>query len=390
MKGATLRFHRSKSSEHKPLEGLKVLILTKDLDDNSTGRAFVLWELATESGAFAQVVASVGTSVWGPLQSSPEFVQSCAVLPDDPKGKVSLLGLASEADLVIAVKPHPDTLGRAIWLKGELGVPVLADIDDPDLEATLRTGQPLRRLAKRILRPTITRTYRQIRSSLTTANKIVSNPVLFESYGGTIIPHTRRDSGPGTEHSSFSPIVAFIGTDRPHKGVGVLRNAVAQLQDIGVTLIITDEEPANSHPWERWIGRTTLSEGISVTKTSDIIVIPSSGKRLYSRGQLPAKLIDGMMAGRAIVVSDIEPLPWAIMGAGLVVSPDNPRLLAEAIRKLADPELRKVLGKKARERALGEFTVEANLNKFSAACLTALNQENAVGRKDPLFMKFDH
>ncbi|TPX02398.1 glycosyltransferase family 4 protein, partial [Schumannella luteola] len=326
-----------------------VLLLTPDLSDNSTGRAEVLWTLAESLGWRCRVVAPTGDELWYPVRGSA-FARDCAVVADD--GLVA--ELAARSDLVIAVKPLPGSFGRALEVAGS--TPVLLDIDDPDLESILGVGQPIRALAKAVLRRRRVRAARRLRRRVGEHPVIVSNPVLQRRYGGEVVPHARLDTGPGAEAASTSPTVVFVGTNRRHKGLGVLRRAVA---DAGLRLAITDDPPRDRLPHEDWVGPTTLDEGRELVRRGDIVVIPSMPGEVHSTAQLPAKLIDAMIAGRAIAVADFEPLRWALGDTGRVFAPGDPRALTAVLDELRDPALRRELGDAARRRALELFTVDA-------------------------------
>ncbi|MBK4346450.1 glycosyltransferase [Lacisediminihabitans changchengi] len=168
----------------------------------------------------------------------------------------------------------------------------------------------------------------------------------------------------------------FVGTNRKHKGVETLRGAVRQLQDFGVTLVVTDAPPADSEPWEDWVGNTTFEGGLELVRTGDIVVLPSIQTSMVTEAQLPAKLMDAMIAGRAIVVTNAEPLIWAVGEAALVVESDNISALADSLRKLSDPVVRRKFGDAIRERALSRFTVEAVLPDFRRACEDAIKGES--------------
>ncbi|MGK9147409.1 glycosyltransferase family 4 protein [Plantibacter flavus] len=338
-------------------------MLTPDISSNSLGRTYCLWLLMQANGWSVEVFAPLGAELWMPLRGT-EFATICStVAEDDPR----LREAVSAADLVVAVKPVDASFGRATRLVARVHKPLLLDVDDPDLEAALSWRRPVRRFVKGVVKFRSVRQNVALKNMALQATTIVSNPVLQTIYGGEIVPHVRADLGPGSVHSSRTPNVAFVGTNRKHKGVDVLRAAVATRQSEGVTLTLTDTPPADARPWENWIGTTTLEHGLQVVAEADIVVIPSRVDG-YSRGQLPAKIIDAMLSGRAIVVSDIEPMPWAVADAGVVVEPSSVAALASALHRLADPDLRHRLGSAARERALMLFTVDANRDAFRHIC----------------------
>ena len=95
-----------------------------------------------------------------------------------------------------------------------------------------------------------------------------------------------------------------MGSVRPHKGVELLREAVEHAGDMRLT--ITDDPPPSARPNENWTGLTSLAVGLELVNRADIVAIPSL-PWIYGY-QLPVKLIDAMLAGRAIVASDLPPI----------------------------------------------------------------------------------
>jgi glycosyltransferase involved in cell wall biosynthesis len=345
-----------------PSQPLKVVYITADLADNSLGRTYCLWELSNALGWDSKVVSTRGERIWGPLENT-RFAEDCALVEEDALWSLESV---TDADIIIAVKPLPTSFGIALRLSVKSAKPLLLDIDDPDLEASLSWEKPLRRMGKSLLRRRRIAELKHMRASVRSVPVIVSNPVLAARYGGVVIPHIRTDLGPGRLHTSRNPTVAFVGSNRPHKGVELLRAAIARTQDLEYRLIVTDVAPADARPWETWIGSTTLEDGIRLVGESDVVVVPSSDVP-FARGQLPAKLVDAMLLARAIVVTDIEPMPWAVGPGALVISADSIDAIELALRDLADPKVRTRIGIEARARALKTFTVGPNIAAFEKA-----------------------
>ncbi|MDF2561446.1 MAG: glycosyltransferase [Microbacterium sp.] len=350
---------------------MKLTLFTKDFEDNSTGRAYALWLLAQHLGWQCQIVAPQGDHVWGPV-AVPDFEAACSVRASRSQQREA----AAASDLVISVKPVPGSFDLALAATRDTGRPLLVDIDDPDIEGLLSLGNLPKALAKSLLRPRSYWKTRRLRRALPSFPHTVSNPVLERAHGGELIPHARVDSGVGNPHISWQPQVVFVGTNRPHKGIVELRRAVSQLAADGFTLTITDERPPDALAHENWVGFTSLTRGIELVKHADIVVIPSRANDLYAAGQLPVKIVDAMLAGRALVVSDLEPLRWAIGPAGgtLVGAGEHEQLLS-ALRAYRDPSLRSAHGANARHRAISQFTVDALAPRFAAACLRTVRRD---------------
>jgi glycosyltransferase involved in cell wall biosynthesis len=118
-------------------------------------------------------------------------------------------------------------------------------------------------------------------------------------------------------------------------------------------------------------------------------VVPSADTP-FARAQLPVKLIDAMMAGRAVIASDLAPIRWALGGTGVLVRPGSAHELVLALRRLTVDESTGVsyLGALARERALAHFTPQAVAPALAAAVRAAVGvlvqaPESAGMRESP-------
>jgi glycosyltransferase involved in cell wall biosynthesis len=348
----------------------RVAFLTPNFENNSLGRTYCLWLLARELGWETVVAGVKGTAVWSPLAGTA-FAADC-VVPDqaglvaEPAVRDAIAG----ADLVIAVKPLPTSFGLALRLAGD--TPLLLDIDDPDIEVRTVWRSP----AERLRRPAFLGRQRELARLgrlARTVPRLVSNPVLEELYGGDVVPHVRPRSGAPELGTSDRPVVRFVGSPRGHKGVDVLRRSVAALAPEGYSLEVTGPAPADATAWERWLGTTSLAEGERLVATADVVAIPSL-PTAWSPAQLPAKLIDAMMHGRAIVASSTAPVAWALGTTGLLVPPGDERALRGALRRMKDPDARAEFGIAARERAVRRFSVDAVAPVFERAAVAALRE----------------
>lgn len=360
-------------ASRSPASRRTVLFLTPNLEDNSTGRTYSLWLLANALGWTSKVISFRGESVWSPLRDS-EFADACSKIGISSRSEQAkyLSRIASEYDVVIAVKPLRDSFGIAISALKIKPFPLVVDIDDPDIEARLAWRPLWRAVAWRIR---FFRYWVSIRNPSVIHDKaeiIVSNPTLQKKYGGALVPHARTDPSAGANHISNQPKIAFVGTTRAHKGVDILRQAVALTSDAGFTIGITADAPPDAMPWESWIGRVPFEKGLEFVAEADIVVIPSR-RNDNSVGQLPVKLVDAMLLGRAVVVTDVDPLPWAVGDDGVVVN-GTADAIAEALLALIDPATRAHLGSKMRDRALELFTVERIAPAFEGACITAISR----------------
>lgn len=88
-------------------------------------------------------------------------------------------------------------------------------------------------------------------------------------------------------------------------------------------------------------------------QSGDIVALSS-----ISEG-FPYSVVEAMMCSKPVVATDVGGIREALGDTGLTVNPKQPEKLAAALLILINnPELRKSMGEKARERALAEFTLE--------------------------------
>ncbi|GAB2691612.1 glycosyltransferase [Thalassiella azotivora] len=336
----------------------RLLLLTPNLDNNSLGRTYCLWLLARHLGYDVRVASVTGERVWAPLAGTA-FAQDCRRVPAPVDGRpgTEVGELARWSDLLVAVKPVENSFGLGLALREELGRPLLLDVDDPDIEVRTTWLPWYERLARRVLRPRYRRLLRLKEEALRTPT-LVSNPGLQAVYGGSVVPHVRPAAPYRERATTGTPVVRFVGSPRGHKGLDVLRVAVGRLADRGFRLEVTADAPADAAPWETWLGTTTLERGRELVASADVVAVPSlSGG--WAPLQLPAKLVDAMMAGAAVVASDVGPIAWALDGTGLLVRPGDVDGLTAALASLTDPARREELGRRAHERALATFSVES-------------------------------
>jgi glycosyltransferase involved in cell wall biosynthesis len=354
----------------------RLVLITPNFENNSLGRTWVLWSLARALGWSATVVGVKGATVWGPLAGS-DFAADCAPVTDAGSARRAVEDAVGRADLVVAVKPLPTSFGVALETTGHSGVPLLLDVDDPDIEVRT-TWRPLRERLRHPLPPARRRDLLRLGELARRTPVIVSNPVLQRMYGGTVVPHARVPSASPAYSATRMPVVRFVGSVRPHKGVEVLRRAVAaEAAREPLRLEVTAAAPADAAPWERWLGTTSIAEGAALVEGADVIGVPSL-PTAWSPAQLPAKLIDAMAAGRAIVASDTEPVAWALGGTGVLVPAGDVDALAEALHHLRMPAVREALGEAAHARVTEMFSIDAVAPAFERAVLGAMRSA-AVG-----------
>ena len=81
--------------------------------------------------------------------------------------------------------------------------------------------------------------------------------------------------------------------------------------------------------------------------------------------QQPLVLIEAMGAGKPVVATDVGGVREMVGDAGLVVPPNDPGALAEALRRLAEGDLG-TWGRDARVRAEQRFTLDTARDRHLA------------------------
>ncbi len=366
-----------------------VSILCHTLSGNAFGRAHVLAQLLRDDFD-VEIVAACrpGDLVWAPVRGRCEFPirrwtpwSYPGYLAHAPSIARTLVG----GEVIYAVKPHLSSLGLGLTARRVLGRPLIADVDDWELGfSSLSRDIALAPWA--LLSAASALHTRRMSAAVRRADAVtVSNTFLYERYGGAWIPHARAEHPAlATVSSHGLPTVVFAGTPRRHKGLRDLLAAFdalkrpAQLRIIGGTLdpSLVEQVAARKNPRISIEPPVPMDALFGILASADVIVIPQSDSPA-SRGQLPAKLLDAMSVGKAIVSTAVGDIPrWLADGAGVVVPPGDVHALGGAIDELlADPPRRTQLGERARERFREYGTPEIVRPRLVAVVRRALTGE---------------
>ncbi|WP_186293169.1 glycosyltransferase family 4 protein [Brevibacterium aurantiacum] len=150
-----------------------------------------------------------------------------------------------------------------------------------------------------------------------------------------------------------------------YEGLDVLVDAVilARAQGVDLRLLIAGDGVALPELRERakalgehavFTGRVSQTEAIERQLALDAIVVPRKNEPVCGL-VTPIKPIEAMGLARPVVISDLPALRELVPDtAGLCVSPENPRQLADVLSQLAcDDNARKRFGQNGREHVLG-------------------------------------
>jgi glycosyltransferase involved in cell wall biosynthesis len=382
---------------------MKISILTPDISSNALGRACILAKVLQRRHDVEIIGPRFSAAVWRPMAGEALEFKSLRAA-GSPLGLVHIKRLRGliTGDLLYASKPLMASYGIALAERNSSGRPVILDIDDWErgfalqAAAVLSLPRRLRYLASSTLKPHMNHSWWNsllFDRLVPRADAItVSNRCLQEKYGGTVVRHGRDtayfnperfDRAEMRARHGFDPdlpVVMFLGTIRPYKGVEDLVAAMALIErrDAVLALVgIADD----AHSREivalatadlggrlRNFGLQPFSAVPEFLACADLVVIPQR-RTPATLGQMPAKLYDAMAMARPIVATAVSDIPEALKDCGWLVPPGSPPELARAIDDaLSKPQEAKRLAALARERCEREFS----LNAMEEALTTAL------------------
>ena len=149
-------------------------------------------------------------------------------------------------------------------------------------------------------------------------------------------------------------VVLFVGRNDPQKGVRYLVEAVQKLRkDIPeITLVMVGQPDVYHDTHILCIPHAGKDELIKLYSLSDVFVLPS----IYE--PFGIVLLEAMACGTACIGTRVGGIPEVIKdrSTGYLVEPESCLGIADAIASLYhDPEKRKIMGKKGRERVKSLF-----------------------------------
>jgi glycosyltransferase involved in cell wall biosynthesis len=116
-------------------------------------------------------------------------------------------------------------------------------------------------------------------------------------------------------------------------------------------------------------GRVSRHEAVLYHQALDVFVVPRKDLEV-TRSVTPLKPVEALACARPVVGSDLPALEEIVQNevTGLLVPPENPRVLAAAlVRILADESLRQSMGRAGRVEVLRTRTWAANAERLVAA-----------------------
>ena len=299
--------------------------------------------------------------------------------PITPRMRGSLRALS--ADVVHAHSPPPLASHYAGAVASERGIPYVVTYHC-DVELPSAFGSVVESIYRRSLGADTLRNANQV--IVTTRTYAATSRAIWR-YNPSVIPNAvdHRRFRPDVDGSAVRaklrippevPIVLLVGRIVPHKGVEHFVEAARYVPDarflvagggssldamkrLALSMGVADRV--------RFLGRISDDRLPEVYAACDVFVLPSVS-RLEAFGIVA---LEAMSTGKPVIVADIPGVREIIEDGrdGLLADPVNPRDLAEKIRRLlSDPEVRKTMGARGREKVLESFSIERVTDRIEA------------------------
>lgn len=180
---------------------------------------------------------------------------------------------------------------------------------------------------------------------------------------------------------------AYIGTINRNRNIIGMIEAVNAMKDPDVFLrlaghfpVAADKDAAMGHPaWNRvrfdgWVSRDGVADILANARAGLVVLKPVA----HEMQTLPIKLFEYMAAGVPVISSDF-PIWREIVdeaGCGLLVDPDQPEQIAEAMQWMLDnPEQAQLMGQRGRDAVLARFNWERESETLIQAYRKTLDGE---------------
>jgi len=178
------------------------------------------------------------------------------------------------------------------------------------------------------------------------------------------------------------PIIAIIGRLVEKKGHRVLLRAVQMLRRrrVGLMVAVAGDGPLRPEleslaeslgiaPLVTFCGTLSQAETQELLAASRVLAVPSVVAADGDRDGLPNVILEAALVGTPIVASEVSAIPEFVVNreTGLLVPPDEPRRLADALAAvLDDPGAALVWAREARRRVIAEYDASRNVEALEA------------------------
>lgn len=388
----------------------RVSIVAHDLAGGGMTRAYALAQALVHTGHDVEIVGIKLTN--GPVYPVPPAnvmvseVSGCCLAH-----RIWKLLSRLDGDILYAIKPRPSSYGIALLKRAITGCPVMLDIDDweqglmePCRQVHRSSHSPKQRVQqilrscksrmrgwldyRRWLNPADKRYIRWLERAVCRADVVTVNTrFLHQRYGGSYVPHCKDTEK--FDPDKYDPIesrirygledyivLMFPGTPRVHKGLEDILLAIETLQNPDVRLVLVGGRSSSNayvealmERWGRWIVRLpafsadTMPE---IVAAAHAVVIPQRDTSVAC-AQFPMKLTDAMAMAKPVLTTMVGDIPEILGGTGYLVPPSRPEELADMLAHiLGDPQSAADRGRRARERLVKSFSLDAVAPKLAA------------------------
>jgi glycosyltransferase involved in cell wall biosynthesis len=214
---------------------------------------------------------------------------------------------------------------------------------------------------------------------------IVPNGISPEDWQQTP-PRLRSDVAQAIQHArqAKQTIVGYAGSMGEPNALDTLLDAAKLLRDEPIAVVMVGDGHLREHLTGRiateqlnrvhWFPPIPKPEIPALLAAIDIAYIGWQRVPIYRFGIAPNKLMDYMMAGRAVLHSvEAGNDPVAEAGCGLSVPPGDPQAVAAGLRRLAalPDNVRQQMGQRGRAHVLAEHTYPVLAARFAEAMMKA-------------------
>lgn len=298
-----------------------------------------------------------------------------------------------EVDILYAIKPRLTSFGMGLMKRFfSRSTPLLLDIDDWEMSwfggDQWQYKPSIKQFTRDILKPGgflrdpgCPVYLRWMESLIHSANAVtVNTSFLQQRYGGTYLPN-------GKNIHIFNPqqynaqicrqnlglsdyrVIMFPGTVRPHKGIEEVLQALDQLQQPDLRLVVVGGRDIGDgyldkllENWSQWLIHLPpqpLLAMPAVVAAAHLVIVPQRDNPT-ANAQFPIKLTDGMAMAKPIIATKVGDIPQILVNTGYLVEPGAPDQIARQIKDIfQDYDQAIAKGKLARDRCVEHYSLEA-------------------------------
>jgi glycosyltransferase involved in cell wall biosynthesis len=370
----------------------KVSLIVSDLSGGGAVRAFLLGQVLRQLNYTVEVV---GFQFGPELYAQPPAGIEVKAIPGKhyPQFFSAAKALLSQldGDILYAVKPKPTSFGIGLIRRWQTGKPLLLDMDDWELSwcggddwryqaSPKKFYRDLFKSDGQLREPDHVLYVKWLENWTKKADGItIDTQFLQHRFGGIYVPNGKdtdlfdpskydADAARAKYGLSDYRVLMFPGAPRPHKGVEDVLNALEQLNEPDLRLVIIGGSPYDDYDdrlkqrygnWMIKIPRLPVEEMPNVVMAAHIVVVPQR-ESLTAKAQFPLKLSDGMAMGKPVISTNVGDIPEILGNTGYVVEPNNPAQIAETIQRIFqnwDEAVQK--GVRSRQRCVEHYGVKS-------------------------------